>query len=86
MLPDLFEKFEVIYTFLATFCFSLSLSTLGKILWEGGGGVAAAPAAPLPRFLRACNAILQYQKCKKNSAASKIAPSHRATLLNNLEK
>ena len=36
MLPDVFEEFEVVYVFLATFCFSLSLSigkrsTLGKI-------------------------------------------------------
>ena len=35
MLPDVFEEFEVVYVFLATFCFSLSLSigkrsTLGK--------------------------------------------------------
>ena len=29
MLPDDFEEFEVVYAFLATFCFSLSLS-VGK--------------------------------------------------------
>ena len=36
MLPDVFEEFEVVYVFLATFCFSISLS-IGK---------RSAPAPP----------------------------------------
>ena len=52
MLLDVFEEFQVVYVFLATFCFSLSLSigkrsTLGNI-WGG-----YSPLSPL-RILRGC--------------------------------
>ena len=48
MLPEAFKEFQVVYVFLATFCFSISLSigkrsTLGKI-W----GVAAPSPPPAP--------------------------------------
>ena len=46
MLPDVFEEFEVVYVFLATFCFSLSL-LFGKRLTLGkSGGERLQPPPP----------------------------------------
>ena len=43
MLPDDFEEFEVVYAFLDTFCFSLSLSV---------GKRSTLRKIPPPQFLR----------------------------------
>ena len=50
MLPEIFEEFQVVYVFLATFCFSLSLSigkrsTLRKIC-----SPPSSPPSPPPGF------------------------------------
>ena len=57
MIFVVFEEFEIVYTFFATFFFSLSLSI-------GGGGEGVAPV--LPRFLRACTCKGERKKFLKN--------------------
>ena len=50
MLPDVFEEFEVVYVFLATFCFSLSLSIGKRSTLEKIWGAAVPPVPPSPSF------------------------------------
>ena len=50
MLPDVLEEFEVVYVFLATFCFSLSLSIGKRSTLEKIWGAAVPPVPPSPSF------------------------------------
>ena len=43
MLPEVFEEFQVVYVFLANFCFSLSLSMGKSSTLEKIWGAAAPP-------------------------------------------